>query len=454
MSEPSGNPPTAGERELGAAGELQASRIVPCEEHGPVEIPLEELIGPSGRLELNPEIESRDFFAVHLSKGALCLRARGYIGQIPLNKRIVVDVRPRVPVSSLSRMVRLSGVEPTVLSSVRSYATGGEWDDSLLDLYAKGLVEHVQRIAQAGFLREYERREERSSFPRGRIAVHRTIQSLNARGIKHAAHVSWFEHSRDNAPNRCLKYATWTLARRYQSLDVQKRPNRLALKRLNAIYGLLDGVALDHGRRFLDDALVTGASPLPAHRDYYRDALNLALAVVHMRAILLDSSDGPVRMPSAVLDMNAVFERYIRNVLRRYATEQRWTTKVLNGNSEGRRGLYEEHPSPEANPDVVIRSPDGATPLVLDVKNVPVDGHARDSINQAVTYALCYGAPATMVVHPRGSRVQRPGMAKLGHIGQVAVYRYRFDVGAESLLEEEERFSDAVSELLKVSLPR
>jgi 5-methylcytosine-specific restriction enzyme subunit McrC len=428
--------------------------IVRCSEHGPVEIPLDELIGPSGHLELNPEIESRDYFAVHLSRGALCLRARGYVGQIPLNKRIVVDVRPRVPVSSLSRMMRLSGIQPGVLSSVRSYATGGEWDDSLLDLYANGLIEHVQRIAQAGFFREYRRREARSSFPRGRIAVHRTIQDLSAHGIEHTAHVSWFERSRDNGPNRCLKYATWTLARRYQKLDGRTRQARRALKRLNAVYGLLDGVELDHGRTFLDDALVTGVTALPAYREYYRDALNLALAIVRMRAILLDSSDGPVRMPSAVLDMNAVFEGYIRNVLRRHATEEQWPAEILNGNAEGRRDLYDGQPSPEATPDVVIRAPGGGTPLVLEVKNVPVDEQpARDSINQAVTYALCYRARTVVLVHPRGSRLQQPGMTKLGDIGRVAVFRYRFDVGAEGLLEEEERFGEAVGMLLRQAYP-
>lgn len=335
-----------------------------------MEIPLEELIGTAGRLELNPEIESRDYFAVHLSKGALCLCARGYVGQIPLNRRIVVDVRPRVPVTNLPHMVRVSGAQPTMLSSFRSYATGGEWDDSLLDLYADGLVEHVQRIAQAGFLREYHRSEARSSFPRGRIAVHRTIQDLSAGGIEHAAHVSWFERSRDNGPNRCLKYATWTLARRYQRLD---------------------------GR-------------------------------------------------------NRQVEGYIRNVLRRHATGEQWPAGGPRRQRRGENGPLRRAGLARGDAGHRDCSPDGATPLVLDVKNVPVDEQpARESINQAVTHALCYRAPAVVLVHPRGSRLQQPGMAKLGDIGQVAVFRYRLDAGAESLLEEEERFSAAVGELVPVS---
>lgn len=42
-------------------------------------------------------------------------------------------------------------------------------------------------------------------------------------------------------------------------------------------------------------------------------------------------------------------------------------------------------------------------------------------------------------------------MAKLGDIGQVAVFRYRFDVGADALLEEEERFGEAMARLLQLA---
>jgi hypothetical protein len=44
-------------------------------------------------------------------------------------------------------------------------------------------VQHVEEILISGLLREYVRREEVYSFPRGRVEIHRGIQTLYPRGI-------------------------------------------------------------------------------------------------------------------------------------------------------------------------------------------------------------------------------------------------------------------------------
>ena len=426
-----------------------APRVVGCEAYGPVEIPLEEVLESSGRLRLNPDIENGDYFAVTLKSGSLTLRARGFVGYIPLNDDLVVYVRPRVPVSNLARLVTLSGEPPTALTSLRSYAPAEEWSDSLLDIYTGTLIGHVETIFSSGLMREYTRREEVSSFPRGRILLQPTIQRQYPRGIHHAAHVAWFERDADIAVNRCLKYAIWMLARRYMQLPDKTREQRTLHRGLNGLFPAFGGVELDHSRQFMEDPMVQGRRKLPTLRAYYRDALSVAAAIIEQRSVLIDSPGGSVRLPSIVINMNYVFEAYVRNVLHIHAETNDWPVEVLNGNEEGRKDLFNRKPSEAATPDIVLKAGD-ATPLVIEVKNVPVREFfsERDAIAQSVTYALSYRAKRVVIVHPRRSRYQLAGLSLQGIVNDVEVHQYRFDLGAADLEVEDARFGEAIGGLV------
>jgi 5-methylcytosine-specific restriction enzyme subunit McrC len=425
-------------------------RLVQCDAYGPVKIPLEEVLDASGSLDLNPEIEAGDYFAVSLHKGQLTLRAGAYVGFIPLNERVVVHVRPRVPMSNLTRVVNLSGYPPTVLTSMRGYDTIQEWNESLLDVYAEQLIRHVEGLMQSGLLREYQRREEVSSFPRGRVLLHQTVQRQRPRGITHAAHVSWFERSADVAPNRCIKYAIWLLAQRYIAADSLDRRSRQLHRLLNGLYARFDDVELDHRRAFLEDPVVIGARPLPTLRAYYRDALNVAVAVIQQRAVLIESPGREVRLPSIVMNMNYVFEAYVRNILQLHAETNSWSDEVLDGNeSPGRKLLFNEKPSEYATPDIVLRAPDRTTPLVVEVKNVPVKDvlSDRSHINQAVTYGVSYRTKRVVLVHPRRSVWQPAGLRLQGVVDEIEIYQYCYDLNADDLEAEEDRFGLAIGGL-------
>ena len=420
-------------------------RIIHCEEHGPVDIPLSEVLDGKDRLNLNPEIESGDYFAVSLRQGVLTLRARGYVGYLPLNNRVVVYVRPRVPISNLSRLTRIAGELPTVLTSLRGYETADEWNDGLIDVYAAALIDHVKMVSMAGLLKDYQERQTLSSFPHGRVLTSRTIHTLIPRGIKHAAYISWHERTADNAVNRCLKYAVWCIAQQYTARSSLGQKARKLHRALNALYPVFDGVQLDHSHRFVSDPLVTGAHRLPALRVYYRDALNVALAAISQRAVLIDNTDGGVRLPSLVINMNKIFEGYIRNTLASYAAEASWCLEVRDGNWNP-EPLFHDAAEPDATPDIVLVRSDGTAALILEVKNVPKTD--RDAINQGITYAVSFGTRCVALVHPCSAN-QSSGMELLGTAGNIAVYRYRIDLGAQDLFLEEARFGAAVARLVE-----
>ncbi len=115
---------------------------------------------------------------------------------------------------------------------------------------------------------------------------------------------------------------------------------------------------------FLSDPLVTGAQALPAPRGHYRPALDLAVSVITQRAIVLGEGGGPVQMASVVLNMDALFEAYVRRSLERSAELENWAVQVLDGNKPfGRRYLFSDNTAHIAQPDVVLRVADGTTPL-------------------------------------------------------------------------------------------
>jgi hypothetical protein len=76
----------------------------------------------------------------------------------------------------------------------------------------------------------------------------------------------------------------------------------------------------------------------------------------------------------------------------------------------------------------------------------------RSHINQIVTYALTHRTSTVVLVHPRASEYQPAGLRLLGEVDHVAVYQYRYDLGAADLAGEDDTFGDAIASLLSADL--
>jgi 5-methylcytosine-specific restriction enzyme subunit McrC len=438
-------------REAEIAEDPQKPKLYRIPEHAPADVPLTDLLDASGRLRLNPEVESKGYFTIQLHKGRVRLQARGFVGLIPLNERVVIDVRPRVPISNLSRLLRLSRHLPDVLPAERGYALDDAWNESLLDIYARALITHFQRIASAGLLRDYERRQADSSFPHGRLLAGETVTRVRSRGISHTATMSWHERSVDNACNRCLKYAIWFLATRYIRLRASPHARRELHQQLNALHPVLSGVKLDHSLQFIEDPLVRGTRPLPTLRTYYRRALDIAVAIILEHAVEVESNKRPesLRLPSLILNMSSLFEAYLRNTLRSRAKADGWNARVLDGNTEGKKLLFDHAPSEDATPDIVVRDlATGECSVLIEVKNIPVKYWSpRAAIEQAVTYGASYRCNRVVLAHPCDSDHEPQGLRLLGRIGDLAVYQYLFNLGTADLVTEENCYGRAVGQL-------
>lgn len=414
-------------------------------EYGYVDVPLDFLLA-DGAVDVDSEGAGR-YFTIQFQKQTLRLQARGFIGFIPINDRVAVEVTPRCPIANLARVLRLGNFAPMILERVgRTYAVEPAEAPKLRDFYAESLLGEVEQIEAHGRMRQYEQRRGRTSSPRGRIVMGAPTTQLAASGASASVASSWFERTADTPANRCVKMAIWLLAHGYALTRQPTRRQRQLARRLNAAYALFEDAALDYRYDFLRDGLVVGTHSLPTTRLYYRNALDIARMIVTSSTVALDRQGTDVRMDSVVVAMETVFEAYVRNVLAEGVTE----LSVEDGNKEGSKPLFDEAPSQRATPDIVVSAAEGNVHVVLDVKYKPATGAPdRDDLNQTVTYGFSYRAPAVVIVQPRAKNGSRRGLIKLGRIAELSVYQYVMDLAAEDLAAEEEALVRAVSDLAR-----
>lgn len=429
-------------------------------EHEVVPVPISELM-IGGTLELYPEVTGQGYFRIGLAKDHLEFQAGGWIGFIPVNDRVTIDVRPRVPVRNLERLIAIAGHRPFSLAPhLRRYSQADIEVPALLDLLAEGLLDSLRDIEVQGLHREYRRVTEDTSFPRGRILLGDTLRRHRSHGVRHRVRSTRFEQVVDTGPNRCLKYALWYLSRRFQEMQSRKGRPRL-LSELNRAYHLFDAVELDGSRGFLADPLVIDPDILPAIRAYYRDALQLALTIIEHRGVMLRGEGSEIRMASWVVSMEKIFETYLRTMLRERLLDLAPAIRVLDGNDDppqgGSKRLFDEGASTQANPDIVIRHDPRESaairhPLIVEAKYKKVKAPQRDDIEQAIVYAASYRAPTAVIAIPRSGGAA-PGLGLVGRIGTISLYQYAIDLASEDPLQEEEAFALEIRRMVTNYLP-
>jgi 5-methylcytosine-specific restriction enzyme subunit McrC len=435
-------------------------KIFSAVEQVSVDIGVSELL-LDGKLHIYPEITGKNYFRIFLRKDQLVFQAGGYIGLIPINDRVAIDVRPRVPVANLERVLRVAEHVPVVLSRVsRAYDSSPETFPSLIDIVAQALLGYLDQIFVNGKYREYQRREEETAFPRGRVLFAATLRRHSARGDSHHLTATWHDATFDNGANRCLKYAVWYLAQRYQAMTTTSENQVNMVRALNVAFNSLGGIHLDLGRQFLKDNMVINSARMPVLRNYYVPAINLAKLVIRDEGVKFDGHREALVMSSLLINLEQAFEIYLRRILFENLKGRMPKHEVLDGNRGGQQGgkkrLFDQVMPPgtgamiEATPDIVIRRngtiPD--TPGVIEIKYKASEGLPdRDDINQAISYGISYRASFVILVLPRTKNLVG-GLTSLGSVGSVKVFQYRFDLANVRLQEEEQVFVSAIESLL------
>jgi 5-methylcytosine-specific restriction enzyme subunit McrC len=413
-------------------------RVLKVQSRRSVKLSIDDLV-EGDQLQLYPEIESKGYFSVQFLGRSLQLTAGAYVGLIPINSRVTIDVEPKLPVQNLARVIeiaqrRLRAVE----RATRPYVDQGTASASILEFLAQSLLKEIDLIQTGGLHRWYVKCEENSSHPRGRLDFGRNLRLNVMRGTKHKISFSRHELTTNTAYNQLIKAALWLAAERLSRLEIR---NRQLLDQLADGLRVFEGLPLVEPTRiasFVQQEL--DRDRIPPSRSYYTQALKVSLSIVRGRSVQ-DGPHGQLELASYVINFETLFEDYLRRALQLSARNDQ--SRVLDGNGVGGRALFDEKQEPLAQPDIVIKSL-GRQPVVIDVKYK--EKVERADINQVVTYAATYRTDLAILVF-QYSGFGQIGLRLIGSIDDLKVYAYAFDLNALNLKDQEEQFELCMFEL-------
>jgi 5-methylcytosine-specific restriction enzyme subunit McrC len=430
----------------------QRRKVFTAVEYEAVPIPLSDLI-INGEMSIYPKIAEGDFLRVYASRDKLVFQTGGYMGLIPINDRVVLDVKPRVPVRNLERMLLKTQHSPKALNFYqREYSHHEEIIPSLIDVLTDALIAGLEQISVNGIHREYIYVEQDTSFPKGRILIGQTIKQHLLKGRNHSISAAWYAPSIDIPVNQCLKYVIWYLSEKYR-LMIQKKGWMAKSYKLNDFYRMFDRVTLDRSRSFLNDKYVKDPVLLPSLRSYYDPVIRIAKTIIDDQGISLEETGDDVVLPSLVMKLEDIFERYVLEVLKERGRNYEPDLEVLDGNlmppNGGAKLLFDAPPSEKATPDIVFKynGVDKPTfPVIIDAKYKPTNKPARDDLNQIITYGCSYKCPTVLLVYP--SRGKEIGLKFEGQIDQMKVYTYWMNLASQNPDQEEDKIFDAMLSLI------
>lgn len=318
-------------------------------------------------LEITPELGEA---------GVYWLKSRQFVGDL-----VVDDLRIRIssakaPMENLFWM--LSYAEG--LMDFREEEAGFTEDEGIFEYLARMFARQVEQLLRGGLYRAYhEQRGARNHF-RGRLDLPRQLRH----GIVHPErlHLHWSEHSPDVLENQLLRRVVLMLAGSRFSSDVRLG---LRFRRLDA---LLDGVSL----RSADEHAFRAIRYNQLNRHYQQP---LALARVLHRYMHVRNERGAVPFATYLIDLNALFERFIAAYLR----------EALAGTGIAVRDQQllwlDADRREDAYVDVVLFR--GGRPiLALDTKFKTYKGRpARADLYQMFAYCHALDVPCGVLLYPR-----------------------------------------------------
>ncbi|MFG2778333.1 McrC family protein [Streptomyces prunicolor] len=244
---------------------------------------LAALLGVPGLVRLSPAAGGRWRLTGNQKAGLIRLRTAS-------GGTIQLHLRPKLPVRNLLFLLCYAPADPWLRDTVEA----AEADD-LLPALADLLARVTRRTLDAGVLHGYRTVEEELPLIRGRI---RTADQLRRVGLPLPVAVRYDDHTPDIAENRIL------LAALHRAARLPQLPPRT-------------GLALRHLAQHLTGVhLLPPGTPLPRWtpnrlNSRYAPALRLAELLLSDRSLNPEGGQLPTTADGFVLDMPAVFERFL-----------------------------------------------------------------------------------------------------------------------------------------------
>jgi 5-methylcytosine-specific restriction enzyme subunit McrC len=259
----------------------------------------------------------------------------------------------------------------------------------LVEAMAHAFVSALERALRRGVLHGYRLTEESAKTVRGRILLRE--QWANSLRLRSEVAVAYDEFTPDILENRLLKAAI----ERIRRIRIANEPIRLALGRYARLLGDVS-----------DQNYAAGRIP-EVHFTHLNRHYERAIFFAHMilSAMSFDLGDGSVRARGFIINMNRVFEEFVRVALGEALHEPAsrfGTWRELYGGKVQRLYFHEAYRK-ELEPDL-LWAPDGVLRFVGDAKykRIVADNMPNADLYQMLAYIVAADLPNGLLIYPKG----------------------------------------------------
>ncbi len=414
-------------------------KIYSALEMGEIDVPIDEIIKPGGQIDINSN--AKKYFSIDYKpkNTKLSLVAGQYIGLIPINENLAIEIRPKFSISNLSRIVSIAKDNFNTLNFFsKKYRETGNSEFVVFEFMADSLLNELRDLFEEGLLKEYSKKTEQTGKIRGRVDVGLTMKHLWSRGHFHNVVASYFDYTLDNKFNRMIKF---TLKFCIDELNFSGSKKIDLINSLIEFYSMFESVPLDKSCNFYEDVLEAIAEQkISELRHYYINICEICRLIMDGKGISFDSPGEHLRLSSFTLDMANTFEKYLLHSIRGSRDLLPSNYVVLDGNDkEGMKRFYNQPSLDEgvAKPDIIIKDA-SVVHIIADAK-YKLKTKEADRY-QIVSHALSYNAKNAVLIVPNNGSHRGVKLIKKGSVGagySIDVYEYHFDLSSENLEEEE-----------------
>ncbi|MCP1339403.1 McrC family protein [Idiomarina sp. M1R2S28] len=409
-----------------------------------IDIPNDFIIGASGDIEINKEVFEHSLVEVSYRKGKISVRSGNYIGEIRLNKNVILNIKPKAPIANLMHIISCANSEIKILEYYkRFYGISSIESQNLKHFLVSCFIVELRHLLSEGIFKVYIEKEDIVNSPKGKISFSKTISQCVAKNHPNKLAVIDYNFTSDHELNQLIKYTIWFCLYQLPNFDGEK--SKALKKNLYEIYEQFDNVTLDLSRKFIEKVnKIILDNSIPTLRSYYYNIINLSKEIINASILDLEKNTNNISLSAFVINVAYVFESYLLNLFK----SNQYGFNVFDGNSDGKKKLFNDNNTYEAKPDYIYEDKDNNIRLVADAK---YKKSAKETDRyQLISHALSYGANIAVCILP-SFITREESLVYIGEIGgghKINFYNYYLDLQNENIELVEQQLIDCISRLV------
>lgn len=413
------------------------AQIIRATEHSEIGIPIEDVISSNGRPQIDARVTKYFNLEYNRTQGRLLVKTGSYVGLIPINENVHVLVLPKVPLTHLSRMLRIAKADPAILRFfTRLYRFSESRSNSIIELAAPIFLDLIELAIKRGLIRQYQRIHEPSSRNLHAIDFQKSIINHWSRGRFSLASSNPELLTANINQNRILLEALFS---------IRNHPSFAQSGIRNRSQNMIDSIApfVPRAQRVDLKNWSSFRTPNVKVYDLYMHLMPIAISIISNRNVELHLVGDDLNLPSLVVDIAPIFENYIRAILE--IKLPRIALNVFDGNISP-RSFFVGEPTENnpAKPDFII-SPAGKSDIAICVADAKYKSSIKESDRyQIISHALVFDSVNCVLISPTPNEHIQSGPTTMGTVGsraRLTLWKYYIDLSSSDIEEEEEKLA-------------